>query len=224
MLRGVARRFERHWALRGVDLTVRSGESIALAGPNGSGKTTLLRIAATLIRPTRGAGEVCGHDLVLGADAARRNVGLLAHRTGLYEDLSARQNLSFAARMLGLGPRPASLAVVLDRVGLSAHADRRVRGFSSGMRRRLALGRLLLAPPRLLLLDEPFASFDAAGLELLEGVTRELSEAGSSVVVATHDLVRASRIVDRVVYLKRGRVVPSNPAGSARGLPATVAR
>ena len=207
VLRGVARRFDRSWALRGVDLEVAAGESLALAGANGSGKTTLLRVAATLLRPTRGGGEVCGHDLVADADGARAHVGLLAHRSGLYEDLSPYQNLAFASRMLGLGAERRAIDAVLQRVALAAAAHERVRALSSGMRRRLALGRLLLAPPRLLLLDEPFASFDAGGLDLLESVVRETTAAGGSVLVATHDLARAGRVVDRTVWLERGRVV-----------------
>lgn len=188
------------------------GEAVALAGPNGSGKTTLLRVAATLLRPTRGGGAVCGHDLVAESEAARAHVGLLAHRSGLYEDLSPYQNLAFAARMLGLGADRRRIEAILERVELSAAAQRGVRGLSSGMRRRLALGRLLLAPPTLLLLDEPFASFDAGGLELLESVARDVASAGGGVLIATHDLERAGRIVDRTVWLERGRNAPP-PAG-----------
>jgi heme ABC exporter ATP-binding subunit CcmA len=151
-------------------LTVEPGEAVALAGSNGSGKTTLLRLAATLLRPNRGSVHVFGHDAVREADAARAHVGFLAHRTGLYEDLSARQNLAFAGRMLGLDGRGEATETALDRVGLAAAADVRVRGFSAGMRRRLSLARILLARPSLLLLDEPFASFDAPGLDLLGAV------------------------------------------------------
>ena len=210
-LRGVARRYARTWALRGVDLAVEAGESVALAGPNGSGKTTLLRVAATLARPTRGHGTVYGHDLVRDAADVRRHVALLAHRTGLYEDLSARQNLAFAARMLGKPAASAHTGALLERVGLSEHAERGVRGFSSGMRRRLALARILLAPPALLLLDEPFASFDAEGLEVLEAVISDVRERGGTVVIATHDLGRAGRVTERTVRLERGRVAADAP-------------
>jgi heme exporter protein A len=224
-LRAVARRFERNWALRGVDLDVAPGEAVALAGPNGSGKTTLLRVAATLLRPTRGGGAVFGHDLVADAEAARARVGLLAHRTGLYEDLTPFQNLAFASRMLGLGLDRPRIDAMLERVALSDAAHRRVRGLSSGMRRRLALGRLLLAPPALLLLDEPFASFDAAGLALLESVARDVSAGGGSVLVATHDLERAARIVDRTVWLEEGRIAARPEAeGASPGVPRLVGR
>ncbi|HSM36651.1 MAG TPA: heme ABC exporter ATP-binding protein CcmA [Longimicrobiales bacterium] len=205
-LRAVARRYGRAWALRGVDLKVEPGEAVALAGPNGSGKTTLLRVAATLLRPTRGSASVFGHDTVTEADAARARTSFLAHRTGLYEDLSARQNLAFAARMLGLAADEASLGAALERVGLAAEAQRSVRGFSAGMRRRLSLARILLAEPSLLLLDEPFASFDAPGLELLGAEVRGVLARGGSVVIATHDLERARRLVDRTVWLDAGRI------------------
>lgn len=208
-LRGVARRFLKTWALRGVDLVVDRGEALALAGANGSGKTTLLRVAATLLRPSRGGGEVFGHDLEADADAARAHVGMLAHRTGLYEDLTPRQNLAFAARMLGLDAAGDAIDSALRRVALHEAAEGSVRGLSSGMRRRLALARLLLAPPRLLLLDEPFASFDAAGLALVDDVVGEVRRGGGAVLIATHDLERAERLVDRVVRLEAGRVAPS---------------
>jgi heme exporter protein A len=206
LLRAVARRYGRAWALRGVDLSVEPGEAVALAGPNGSGKTTLLRVAATLLRPTRGSASVFGHDSVREADAARAHTSLLAHRTGLYEDLSARQNLAFAARMLGLPADEGVLGAALERVGLDAEAQRSVRDFSAGMRRRLSLARILLAEPDLVLLDEPFASFDAPGLELLSGEVRGVLARGGSVVIATHDLARANRLVDRTVWLDAGRI------------------
>jgi heme exporter protein A len=192
-------------------LTVEPGEAVALAGSNGSGKTTLLRLAATLLRPNRGSVHVFGHDAVREADAARAHVGFLAHRTGLYEDLSARQNLAFAGRMLGLDGRGEATETALDRVGLAAAADVRVRGFSAGMRRRLSLARILLARPSLLLLDEPFASFDAPGLDLLGAVVREVVGRGGAAVIATHDLARAGTLAARTVWLEAGRVV-SPPA------------
>ena len=149
----VARRFGARWVLRGVSLRLAPGEVVGLLGANGSGKSTLLRMLATLLRPNAGAARVYGHDVVKEADDVRRHVGFLAHTPGLYDDLSAHENLVFAAAMLGIAP--AAIEGILQRVGLAAVGRERVRGFSAGMQRRLAIARLLLARPRVLLLDEP---------------------------------------------------------------------
>ncbi|MGH7552132.1 MAG: ATP-binding cassette domain-containing protein, partial [Longimicrobiales bacterium] len=135
-LNAIARRFGRRWALRGIDLRVGRGETVAITGRNGSGKTTLLRICATLLRPTRGAGQVFGLDLIGQAPAIRSTIGFLAHSAGLYEDLTADENLRFAARMMGLPDARQATSAALERTGLRQEAAERVRGFSSGMRRR----------------------------------------------------------------------------------------
>ncbi len=207
-LSGVARRFGRRWVLRGVDLVVGSGESVALMGNNGSGKTTLLRVIATLLRPTRGTARVLGFDLPDGAGSVRAHVGLLGHQAGLYEDLTARENLRFSLQMAGLTHDRDAIDRVLEQVGLQAERDHRVRGFSAGMRRRLALGRLLLRPPRLLLLDEPYAAFDADGVALVNRFARQVTSAGGTAIIVTHDFARARNAVDRVLQLEQGRVFP----------------
>lgn len=223
LVRDLARRFGRRWALGGVSLEVNRGEAVALIGPNGSGKTTLLRIVSTLLRPTRGGGRVREHDLAEQAVAVRRHVGLLGHSTGLYPDLTAAENLAFASRMHGRPPDRPRIAQVLDAVGMTSESDRRVRGFSAGMRRRVALGRLMLFPPDLLLLDEPFGSFDAEGVELLLEFTDGIRAAGGGVLLATHDLERARTAVDRFIRLRAGRVVESGTAGElGRRSPAEV--
>jgi heme exporter protein A len=205
-LSGVARRFGRRWALRGVDLRVEPGEVVALRGRNGSGKTTLLRICATGLRLTRGGGRVFGFDLATAQAQVRAVTGFLAHQPGLYEDLTAAENLRFAARMLGLDADGGVVDGALARVGLEHEGDERVRGFSSGMRRRLALGRLLLAPPRLLLLDEPYASFDAEGVDLVNAFAAAVASAGGAALVATHDVARARAVAHRELHLRDGRV------------------
>lgn len=214
LVRDLARRFGRRWALGGVSLEVDHGEAVALIGPNGSGKTTLLRIVSTLLRPTRGGGRVGGHDLAEQPVAVRRHVGLLGHSTGLYPDLTAAENLAFASRMHGRSPDRPRIMNVLNAVGMASDSDRRVRGFSAGMRRRVALGRLMLFPPDLLLLDEPFTSFDAEGVELLLEFTDRIRAAGGGVLLATHDLERARTAVDRFVTLRAGQVVARGIAGN----------
>jgi heme exporter protein A len=154
------------------------GEVVAVVGHNGSGKSTLLRVIATALAPTRGEGQVFGFDLKREADDIRGLVGLLGPVAGLYDDLSARENLIFAARMRRVQEPRNSVDEALAAVSLSTVADDRVRGFSSGMQRRVALARLMLQQPRLLLLDEPYNNFDVEGVALVNGLVRRVREAG----------------------------------------------
>ena len=205
-LDAVAHRFGRRWALRGVSLRVEAGEVLAVMGHNGSGKSTLLRVVATLLRPTRGAGAVFGHDLVRDARTVRASVGLLGHAPGLYDDLTAVENLTFAARMLGLPDDAGRLLAALEAVGLPREvaAGERARSLSSGMRRRVALARTALQRPRLLLLDEPYNSFDSAGVQLVNDLVRETRDRGGAALLVTHELARAEGVYDRVVELDGG--------------------
>jgi heme exporter protein A len=207
VLRGISRRFGRRWVLRGVDLDVLAGEALGLTGRNGSGKTTLLRICATLLRPTRGDGTIFNARLLAEPGAIREKVGYLAHDAGLYGNLTARENLIFAERMAGRRADPDALARALDDVGLARDAGERVRGFSAGMRRRLALARLLLRPPRLLLLDEPYASFDVDGIDRVNEFANEIKASGGIVLIATHDLRRALPVIDRHISITDGRLL-----------------
>jgi heme exporter protein A len=193
-----------------VTLRVEPGEVLAIVGPNGSGKTTLLRVVATTLTPTRGSGHVFGRSLVAESDAVREMTGMLGHATGLYDDLSAAENLRFAMQMCGESPSPAGIDRALDAVGMREQGAERVRGLSSGMRRRIALARLILRRPRLLLLDEPYNSFDAAGVAAVNALIRETARAGGAALVVTHDLARAGGAGhDRVLGLNAGRVETS---------------
>lgn len=214
-LEGLAKRFGRRWALRGVSLRIEPGEAVALVGRNGSGKTTLLRVVTTLLRPTRGLVRVMGRDAVREAAAVREHVGFMAHAPGLYDDLTAAENLRFAVRMMGRAVEGNRIADALGAVGLAAESNERVRGFSAGMRRRLVLARLRLQRPDVLLLDEPYASFDAEGVELLNTFIRETADRGGAVVVATHDLARGVGVLDRIVSLDAGRVLEEAQATAA---------
>ena len=210
----VAQRLGHRWALRGVTLRALPEEVVAIVGPNGSGKTTLLRVLATALTPTRGSGRVFGCDLHTDAGAVREVTGMLGHATGLYDDLTAVENLAFAQRMYGQPSSAPAIDGVLEAVGMRQHRSERVRGLSSGMRRRIALGRLLLRRPRLLLLDEPYNTFDATGVAVVDALIRETSRSGGVVLVVTHDLTRTTGTrYDRVVALDAGRVRDGAPSG-----------
>ncbi len=212
-LHGISRRFGSRWALRGVSFSVEPGEVVGILGHNGSGKSTLLRVVSTALRPTLGSGAVFGYDLSKEPQLVRTVCGFLAHAPGNYEDLTARENLRFAAAMAALDP--GGIDDIISRVGLAHVADERARGFSAGMQRRLALGRLLLCQPRLLLLDEPFNNFDAAGVALLNEVIEETRERGGAALVVLHDRRQAAEVLDREIVLAQGAVVHGGAAAEA---------
>ena len=201
---GVGKRFGIRWVLRGVTLDVARGEVAALLGPNGSGKSTILRILGTLLRPNAGTASVNGLDIVTEASSVRGHIGYLAHTPGLYEDLTARENLQFAARMLGLQNGIADSS--LERVGLASVANNRVRGFSAGMQRRLALARLIMRSPKILLLDEPYSNLDEEGVDLMNSVIRDIIGSGGAALLALHELAPAKGMIDRTLRLVEGRI------------------
>jgi heme exporter protein A len=204
--------------LRGVTLTVAHGEATALLGPNGSGKSTILRVVGTLLKPNAGTVLVNGIDIAQDASTVRSAVGYLAHAPGLYDDLTARENMTFAADMLGLSH--ASADAILERVGLAAAAGMRVRGFSAGMQRRLALARLIMRKPSVLLLDEPYANLDDDGVALMNSVISEIIASGGAALLALHELAPARSILDRTMTLSGGRIATGNDDTAASGRPA----
>ena len=219
--RGLGKRFGIRWVLRGVTLEVGRGEAVALMGSNGSGKSTVLRILGTLLRPNAGTAAVNGLDIVDDSSAVRAEVGYLAHAPGLYDDLTARENLEFAADMLGLDHSAVDSS--LDRVGLTPMANTRARGFSAGMQRRLALARLIMRRSRVLLLDEPYSNLDEAGVEVMNSVIRDVVSRGGAALLALHELAPARGILDRTLVLADGRVGTNGVRGASdRPVMATV--
>jgi heme exporter protein A len=209
-LSGVTRVFGLQPALVRVDLTVARGETVLVRGPNGAGKTTLLRLIATALSPTFGTGSVLGFDLTNGRDDIRRRTELLGHRTRLYEDLTAAENLRFVCALHGLDR--GQVERVLATVGLTDAADDRVRTFSQGMRQRVAVARLLLRAPDLLLLDEPYAGLDETAKDVVDATVRTAMDEGRTVILATHDPARGS-MASRTLYMDDGRILPALDAG-----------
>jgi heme ABC exporter ATP-binding subunit CcmA len=192
-------------ALAGVDLDVAAGEVVLVRGANGAGKTTLLRACAGLATFTAGEAEVLGQDLRKDRRAVRRRVGLLGHATFLYDDLTVADNLRFSARAAGASP--ASAGEAMDRLGLGGRLrDVSVAKLSAGQRRRVAVAAVVARRPELWLLDEPHAGLDAAGRDLLDVLVREAAGRGATVLLASHELDRASAIATRTVVMAGGQV------------------
>ena len=205
MLDDVSRRYGRRWALARLSHTLPAGRSLLLTGHNGSGKSTLLKLVATSLSPTAGRVRVMGLDAVTDRDEVRLRVGLLSHTSFLYEDLSATQNLVVLARLLGAAAPAAETRALLERVGLTSRSDHPVRHFSAGMRKRLAIARLLMQRPHLALLDEPFGELDPSGIADMEQVIAELKAAGTTVILATHLVEQGLSLCEERLHLVDGR-------------------
>jgi heme exporter protein A len=192
--------------LKGVDLAVAEGEFVTLVGPNGAGKTTLMHIIATLTKPTGGRVSVAGYDLAGGAVGVRRQLGLVSHKTLLYDDLSAEQNLHFYARMYDVPDAEARTESVLRRVGLWGRQRDPVRTYSRGMQQRLAIARAMLHDPPILLLDEPDTGLDQHAAAMLTDLLHEVGATQRTVLMTTHNLERGLELGDRVAILAGGRI------------------
>ncbi|MCU0519509.1 MAG: heme ABC exporter ATP-binding protein CcmA [Anaerolineae bacterium] len=204
---GLTKSFGPRQALASVNLLVDDGDFVVLAGPNGAGKTTLLRILAMLMRPSSGTLLLGGVDLLRAGPGVRRQIGYLSHRTLLYDDLTAEQNLRFYARMYGMAEPEARIAELLARVDLAERRGDLVRTYSRGMQQRLAVARTLLHEPRLLLLDEPYTGLDPVASDRLTALLSGLSGEGRTLLLTTHALESVALAGRRGVILSRGRVV-----------------
>lgn len=193
-------------ALAGVDLTVAAGEVVLLQGPNGAGKTTLLRLCAGLVPVHTGAATVLGVDLAQHRSAVRPLVGLLGHATMLYDDLSVAENVQFWGRLAGVGEDQVQAA--LTRMGIDDLHDRKVRVLSAGQRRRTSIAATVIRRPQLWLLDEPHASLDAAGRDVVDSLIADAVTAGATVLVASHELDRVGPLATRTVTVAGGTAWP----------------
>jgi ABC-2 type transport system ATP-binding protein len=205
----VVKSFRRTRALRGVDLAVPEGQVTGLLGPNGAGKTTLVRILATLVKPDSGRVRVAGRDVADHPQAVRRAIGLAGQYALVDETLTGRENLEMTARLYHLGRAEArrQAAAVLDRLSLADAADRPVRTYSGGMRRRLDLGASLVGRPRVLLLDEPTTGLDPAARNELWAFIRDLVAEGATLLLTTQLLEEADQLAADVVIIDHGAVV-----------------
>jgi ABC-type multidrug transport system ATPase subunit len=223
----IEKRYGARLALRGVSLGIGPGECVALVGANGSGKTTLLRIAALLVRPSAGQVSVSETSPTSSSTspaksngdllAIKRRIGMVAHHTLLYDELSAEENLQLFARLYGLDRVAKLVPSALDACGLAGRDRDLVRTFSRGMRQRLAIARAMLASPSLLLLDEPATGLDPAGQRWLGATLAKLRGDGCTIVMSTHAPGEARALVTRAVRLVSGAVAEDSGASGDPG-------
>ncbi len=201
----VSRSYGRRRVLAGISFSCRAGEVVGLLGPNGAGKSTLLAMLSTLLTPSTGAVQYGRRTARGDSGALRQRIGWLGHELQLYPELTARENLRFFARLQGADDG-ASIARGLANARLEGVADDPVSSYSRGMRQRLALERVLLHAPRLVLLDEPFTGLDQRSAEALASRLTGLAASGTLMVIATHDFELASGVLTRALILREGRI------------------
>jgi heme exporter protein A len=189
-------------ALRGASFEVSKGACVALIGRNGAGKTTFLRILASLSKPSRGEIRIEGR------------IGYLGHGIGVYDDLSAFENLTLFGQLAGVGNPEEAANAALEHVGLARVKDGLAREFSRGMRQRLAIARAFLHHPDLLLLDEPFTSLDDRAIAVLQELLTRARSRGSTIIMSTHQIREAMELASDVALLERGRMIFSGPRSS----------
>ena len=217
---GVAKRFGRITALHGIDFEIVPGESVAILGANGAGKSTWLRILAGLSKPSAGhfvaeASDGDGPAAPLSRERLRGRVGYVGHATLLHAELTARENLDFAARLHDRRSTRAEQDALFAELGLAEFAERRVGALSRGTAQRVSIARSLVHDPDLLLLDEPFTGLDEISAERLSHQLARLRRDGRAVVVVTHDPQRAVELADRALLLHRGRLQDAGPFEAA---------
>jgi ABC-2 type transport system ATP-binding protein len=209
VVEGLAKSFGTVKALAGIDFTVEPGTVLGLLGPNGAGKTTAVRILTTLLPPDAGRATVCGYDVVTEAAEVRRSIGLAGQYAAVEEILTGRENLEMVGRLYHLGKAEARRRAdeLLRRFDLDDAADRTVKGYSGGMRRRLDLAASLVGQPQVLFLDEPTTGLDPRSRIDLWEVIRKLVDEGTTLLLCTQYLEEADRLADRITVIDHGRVI-----------------
>jgi ABC-2 type transport system ATP-binding protein len=196
-------------AVRGVDLSVKEGEIFGLLGPNGAGKTTTMRMLATLIEPTEGRVAVCGHDLAANPAGVRRDIGYVGQEGGTWGEVTARHELVMQGRLYGMSKKAAAKRAeeVLESFQLAEFADRNVKTYSGGQKRRLDIALGIMHEPKLLFLDEPTTGLDPQSRAHMWDEVRALREKGTAVFLTTHYLDEADALCDRLAIIDHGEVV-----------------
>jgi ABC-2 type transport system ATP-binding protein len=215
---GLRKRFGSTLALDGIDLEVPAGAILGVLGPNGAGKTTAVRILTTLALPDEGSARVAGHDVVKEPTEVQRNIGVTAQDATLDEVLTGRENLVMVGRLSGLRRSEvrARARELLEQFDLTDAADRVLKGYSGGMRRRLDLAAGLVTRPPVLFLDEPTTGLDPTSRVRMWGVIRDLVADGVTLLLTTQYLDEADELADRIVVIDHGRVIAGGTAAELK--------
>jgi heme exporter protein A len=193
--------------LRGIDLSIEKGETVAILGPNGAGKSTLLKVLATLIKPSSGLVKINGLDLKKSHLEIKKLFGYLPHSSLLYDHYSPLENLVFFGKLYGVTNAEERAIELVKEVGLSFFLNEPVKNFSRGMIQRIAIARSIVHEPELLLLDEPHTGLDQGAISILNNVILSMKAKGTTTLMVTHDFKQAAEICDRIIIIKNGKLV-----------------
>jgi len=200
-----------HYALRGIDLSVKWGDFLAIFGPNGAGKTTLLKVLATIVKPSSGDVSVAGFNLREDAVKVRHRIGVVSHQTLLYDDLSAYENLRFYGKMYEVPDLKDRINQLVAQVGLESRLHDPVRTFSRGMQQRLAIARALIHDPPILLLDEPGTGLDQQAGAMLANIIISTLTKQRTVIMTTHSLEQGAALGNRIMIMDDGKIAYEVP-------------
>ncbi|MEH6991522.1 ABC transporter ATP-binding protein [Neobacillus drentensis] len=192
--------------LRGVDLSIKQGETVAILGPNGAGKSTLLKVLATLIKPTSGLVKINGLDLKKDHIEVKKLFGYLPHSSLLYDHYTPLENLLFFGELYGVKDVENRARQLVKEVGLSFFINEPVKNFSRGMIQRIAIARAIIHEPKIMLLDEPHTGLDQGAITILNNVVLSMKEKGCTTLMVTHDFKQAAEICDRIIIVKNGKI------------------
>jgi heme exporter protein A len=193
--------------LRGINLSIKKGESVAILGPNGAGKSTILKIIAGLIKATDGEIKIDGMDFKKDSYEMKQKIGFLAHNSFLYDHLTPLENLKFFGKLYGVKDVETKAKQLVDEVGLGFFIHDPIRSFSRGMLQRIAIARAIIHDPEILLFDEPHTGLDQQAIKILNQVILKMKANGSTVIMVTHDFQQAVETCDRVLIFRNGKLV-----------------
>lgn len=208
-VKGLVKKYGDFTAVKGISFDIQEGEIFSLLGPNGAGKTTTISVLSTLYAPTAGDASIGGHSVTKEPMAVRNIIGVIPQDLALYEDLTARENLSFWGQMYGLSGKALNTRIdeVLEQIGLADKAKQRVKTYSGGMKRRVNIGVGLLHKPRLLFMDEPTVGIDPQSRRAILDSVKDLNKQGMTVLYTTHYMEEAAELSDRVGIIDHGDLI-----------------
>ncbi len=206
-VKDLSKSFGYQHALKNVSFELNKGQFLTIFGPNGAGKTTLIRILSTITKASSGNVYLGGFSLQKESEKIRRQIGVIAHQTFLYEELTAEENLRFYGKLYDVKDLPDKIEYIISEVGLGLRRKDRVRTFSRGMQQRLSIARAMLHDPAFLFLDEPYTGLDQHASEMLSGWLNRLRSDQRTTIMVTHDLERGLDMADHVSILTKGKIV-----------------
>jgi len=196
-----------------ISFKVEKGDVFAFVGPNGAGKTTTIKMLSGIIRPTSGTAEIMGYDILKKTMKAKEKIGVMPEESGLYDDMTGREHLKFYAGFYNGGDFKENIERVIEKVGMIDYADRKVGGYSHGMKKRLSLGQALVHDPEILILDEPTNGLDPKGTRFFKDLIKDLNESGKTIFISSHVLPELQELCNRVAIIKNGNLLRVDSIG-----------